>query len=76
MTVKTIYVGEHHEIIPLRKFTDDMRDRLRILSQSIYDKIKRCRSSVKSTWKRLSDLEDHVESINHTIDQITDDLVM
>jgi hypothetical protein len=69
-------VGEQHEIIPLRKFTDDLRDKLRTLSLSINDKIKRCRSSVKSTWKRLSDLEDHVESINHTIDIMADDLVM
>ena len=59
----------------MHEVTEAMRSNLRKLSQCIYDKIKRSRKPEKSTWKRLSALEDHVETIYQRIDAIGDDLV-
>ena len=53
-----------------------MREKLRELSQSIYYKIKECRNKEKSTWKRLADMEEHVETIHKQIDIITNQLVI
>ena len=68
-------LAHNHEVVPLHEVTEDMRTNLRMLSQNIYDKIKRCRDTEKSTWKRLSALEDHVETIYRRINAIGDDLV-
>ena len=52
-----------------------MRDKLRILSQTVYDKIQECRNKEKSTWKQLADLEEHVAKIYMRIDEIAEELV-
>lgn len=52
-----------------------MRDKLRSLSQTIYDKIQKCRNQEKSTWKQLADLEEHVKTIYMRIDRIADEMV-
>ena len=70
-----VILGHNHEVVPLHEVTESMRSNLRKLSQCIYDKIKRSRNTEKSTWKRLSALEDHVETIYRRIDAIGDDLV-
>lgn len=59
----------------MRVVTEQMREQLRKLSQSIYDKMKRCRKLDKSTWKCLADVEEHVEEIYRRIDNETEDLV-
>ena len=59
----------------MKQVSEEMRGRLRKLAQKIYDKIRRCRDREKSTWKRLADLEEHVETIYHRIDGIANDLV-
>ena len=68
-------LAHNHEVVPLHEVTEDMRTNLRKLSQNIYDMIKRCRDTEKSTWRCLSALEDHVETIYRRIDAIGDDLV-
>ena len=55
--------------------TEQMREQLRKLSQSVYDKMKRCRKLEKSTWKNLADVVECVEEIYRRIDQVTVDLV-
>ena len=55
--------------------TEQMREELRKLSQSIYDKLKRCRKLEKLSWKSLADVEEHVEEIYCKIDDVTEDLV-
>ena len=52
-----------------------MRDKLRSLSQTVYDKIQKCRNHGKSTWKGLANLEEHVEKIYMRIDRIADEMV-
>ena len=59
----------------MRVVTEQMREQLRKLSQSIYDKMKRCRKLEKSTRKCLADVEEHVEEIYNRIDDLTNDLV-
>lgn len=70
-----VMIADSHQVVPLHEVTEDMRSNLRMLSQNIYEKIKRCRDTEKSTWKRLSALEDHVETIYQRINAIGDDLV-
>ena len=52
-----------------------MREKLRSLSQTVYDKIQICRNQEKSTWKQLADMEEHVETIFTRIDKIADEMV-
>ena len=52
-----------------------MRERLRELSQGIYEKMKRCRTVEKLSWRRLAELEEHTENVHNKIDQIADDMV-
>ena len=66
---------EQHEVVDLRVVTEQMREKLRKLSKSIYNKMKRCQKLEKSTWKNLADVEEHVEEIYRRIDQVTVDLV-
>ena len=64
----------NHQIVPMRTVTDDMRERLRELSQGIYEKIKRCRKVEKLTWRRLAELEEHTETVHNKIDQIAGEM--
>ena len=64
-----------HEVVPLKNVTEEMREKLRKLSQNIFDKIKRCRDIEKSTWRRLAELETLIDDIYNQIDDITEDLV-
>ena len=64
-----------HEVVPLKDVTDEMREKLRKLSQNIFDKIKRCRDIEKSSWRRLAELETHIDHIYNQIDQMAEDLV-
>ena len=59
----------------MKNVTNDLRDSLKKLTQDVYNKIKRCRHTVKAAWKRLDYLEDHVEKIYQDIDVITENLV-
>ena len=59
----------------MSEVTNEMRETLRELSQSMYYKIKECRKKEKSTWKKLADMEEHVETIYKQIDIITNELV-
>ena len=52
-----------------------MREKLRSLSQTVFDKIQEFRNHGKSTWKGLADLEEHMETIFTRIDKIADELV-
>ena len=52
-----------------------MRQKLKALSQCVYDKIKMSRNKEKSTWKSLADMEEHVETIHKQVDTITNELV-
>ena len=65
----------NHQIVPLRTVTDEMRGKLRQLSQGIYEKIKRCRTVEKLSWRRLAELEEHTEAVHNKIDQIADEMV-
>ena len=67
-------VGDH-QIVPLRTVTDEMRGKLRELSPVIYEKIKRCRTVEKLSWRRLAELEEHTETVHNKIDQIADEMV-
>ena len=73
--MRSFPVDTYQEVAPLSEVTDEMRDNLRSLSQTVYDKIQKCRNQEKSTWKRLADLEEHVETIYTRIDKIADELV-
>ena len=72
---KLLTAEDYHDVVHLNEVTDEMRDKLRSLSQAVYDKIQKCRSQEKSTWKQLADLEEHVETIYTRIDKIADELV-
>ena len=64
-----------HEVVPLKQVTDDMRRKLKRLSQDINEKIKRCGNMEKSAWRSLDDLEEYVETTCGEIDGIAQDLV-
>ena len=71
-----LFTTEHyHEVAPLSEVTDEMRKMLRSLSQTVYEKIQKCRKHGKHTWRQLADLEEHVETIYMRIDKIADELV-
>ena len=55
--------------------TDELREKMRSLSQQLYDKMKRCRNLEKTTWRRLSDLEEHVQRQTDTVDNIAEEMV-
>ena len=61
--------------MPLKQVTDDMRRKLKRLSQDINVKIKRCGDMEKSAWKSLDDLEEYVETSCGEIDGIAHDMV-
>ena len=65
----------NHQIVPMRTVADEMRGKLRKLSQGIYEKIKRCRKVEKLSWRRLAELEEHTENVHNEIDQIADEMV-
>ena len=65
----------NHQIVPMRTVADEMRGKLRELSQGIYEKIKRCRKVEKLSWRRLAELEEHTENVHNEIDQIADEMV-
>ena len=62
-------------MVPLREVTDELREKMRSLSQPLYDKMKRCRNLEKTTWRRLSDLEEHVHRQSNTVDRIAEEMV-
>ena len=68
-------VDIYHEVVPLNEITDEMREKLRTLSHTVYYKIQKNRNQEKSTWKQLADMEDHVETVYTKIDKIADELV-
>ena len=72
---KLLTAEDYHDVVPLNEVTDEMRDKLRSLSQTVYDKIQKCRNHGKSTWKGLANLEEHVEKIYMRIDRIADEMV-
>ena len=61
--------------MPIREVTDELRDKMRSLSQPLYDKMKRCRNLEKTTWRKLSDLEEHVQQQANTVDNIAEEMV-
>ena len=65
----------NHQIVPLKTVTDEMGERLRELSQGIYEKIARCRTVEKLSWRRLAELEEHTEAVHNKIDQIAGEMV-
>ena len=75
MVFKLPTTEPYHEVSPLSEVTDDMRKKLRTLSQTVYDKIQKCRNHGKSTWRGLANLEEHVETIYMRIDNIANVLV-
>jgi hypothetical protein len=64
-----------HEVVPHKDVTKEMREKLRQLSQNILDKIKRCRDIEKSSWRRLAELETHIDNIYNQIDERAENLV-
>ena len=52
-----------------------MRKQLNKLTEEVYKKMKRCRNIEKSAWRRLSDHEEHVETIHNQIDESIEQLV-
>ena len=61
--------------MPLKQVTDDMRRKLKRLSQDINENIKRCGDMEKSAWKSFDDLKEYVEITCSEIDGIAHDLV-
>lgn len=70
-----VFKEDYHEVAPLSEVTDEMREKLRSLSQTVFDKIQEFRNHGKSTWKGLADLEEHMETIFRRIDKIADEMV-
>mgnify|MGYP001801791243 CR=1 FL=1 len=75
MVFKLFTAEDYHEVAPLSEVTDEMREKLRSQSQTVFDKIQKCRNHGKATWKGLVDLEEHVETIITRIDKIADEMV-
>ena len=73
--MKILPIDIYHEVVPLNEVTDEMRDKLKSLSQAVYDKIQKRRKEEKSTWKQMADLEEHVATIYTRIDKIAEELV-
>ena len=73
--MRSFPVDTYHDVVPLSEVTDEMRDNLRSLSQTVYSMIQKCRNQEKSTWKQLADLEEHVATIYMRIDKIAKELV-
>ena len=76
MVFKLFTAEDYHEVAPLSEVTDEMREKLRSQSQTVFDKIQKCRNHGKATWKGLVNLEEHVETTHKQIDIITNQLVI
>ena len=75
MVFKLLTAEDYHEVAPLSEVTDEMREKLRSQSQTVFEKIQKFRNHGKSTWKGLANLEEHMETIFTRIDKIADEMV-
>ena len=55
--------------------TAGIRKQFNMLTEEVYKKMKRCRNIEKSAWRRLSDYEEHMETIHDQIDESIEQLV-
>ena len=70
-----IILGSMHTVVPIKQVTAGIRGQLNGLTEEVYRKMKRCRDIEKSVWRRLSDYEEHVETIHKQIDESIEQLV-
>ena len=64
-----------HTVVPIKQVTAGIRRQLNKLTEEVYKKLKRCRNIEKSAWRRLSDYEEHVETIHKQIDESIEQMV-
>ena len=69
------HLGVLHAAVPIKQVTSGIRKQVKQLTEEVYKKMKRCRNIEKSVWRRLSDYEEHVETIHKRIDDTIEQLV-
>ena len=70
-----LFLGSMHTVVPIKQVTAGIRRQLNKLTEEVYKKMKRCRNIEKSAWRRLSDYEEHVETIHKQIDESIEQMV-